>query len=83
MLQDARFCVLSKKFIPLNNKNKPLLFNLLINILNKYIKYILNILNKYIKYIYIERVKHEQNVDCEDGYVKVFDCSLDQKDICM
>jgi len=26
-------------------------------------------------------VKHEQNIDCGGGYVKVFDCSLDQKDL--
>lgn len=26
-------------------------------------------------------VKHEQNIDCGGGYVKVFDCSLDQKDM--
>merc|ERR1712012_1379114 len=26
-------------------------------------------------------VKHEQNIDCGGGYVKVFDCSLDQADM--
>lgn len=26
-------------------------------------------------------VKHEQNIDCGGGYAKVFDCSLDQKDM--
>ena len=26
-------------------------------------------------------VKHEQNIDCGGGYVKVFDCSLDPKDL--
>ena len=26
-------------------------------------------------------VKHEQNIDCGGGYVKIFDCSLDQKDM--
>jgi len=26
-------------------------------------------------------VKHEQNIDCGGGYVKVFDCSLDQKNL--
>ncbi|XP_050690804.1 calreticulin-like [Eriocheir sinensis] len=26
-------------------------------------------------------VKHEQNIDCGGGYLKVFDCSLDQKDM--
>ncbi|KAK3893033.1 hypothetical protein Pcinc_003127 [Petrolisthes cinctipes] len=26
-------------------------------------------------------IKHEQNIDCGGGYVKVFDCSLDQKDM--
>lgn len=26
-------------------------------------------------------VKHEQNIDCGGGYVKVFDCSLDQTDM--
>lgn len=26
-------------------------------------------------------VKHEQNIDCGGGYIKVFDCSLDQKDL--
>jgi len=26
-------------------------------------------------------VKHEQNIDCGGGYVKVFDCKLDQKDM--
>ncbi|RLU17012.1 hypothetical protein DMN91_011081 [Ooceraea biroi] len=26
-------------------------------------------------------VKHEQNIDCGGGYVKVFDCSLDQKNM--
>jgi len=26
-------------------------------------------------------VKHEQNIDCGGGYVKLFDCSLDQKDM--
>jgi calreticulin len=26
-------------------------------------------------------VKHEQNVDCAGAYLKVFDCSLDQKDL--
>ncbi|XP_046400630.1 calreticulin [Ischnura elegans] len=26
-------------------------------------------------------VKHEQNIDCGGGYVKVFDCSLDSKDM--
>lgn len=26
-------------------------------------------------------VKHEQNIDCGGGYVKVFDCSLEQKDM--
>ncbi|XP_050454523.1 calreticulin [Cataglyphis hispanica] len=26
-------------------------------------------------------VKHEQNIDCGGGYIKVFDCSLDQKDM--
>nr|CAD7265242.1 unnamed protein product [Timema shepardi] len=28
-----------------------------------------------------DKVKHEQNIDCGGGYVKVFDCSLDQKDM--
>ncbi|XP_014243004.1 calreticulin [Cimex lectularius] len=27
------------------------------------------------------RVKHEQNIDCGGGYVKLFDCSLDQKNL--
>jgi len=26
-------------------------------------------------------VKHEQNIDCGGGYLKVFDCSLNQKDM--
>jgi calreticulin len=26
-------------------------------------------------------VKHEQNIDCGGGYVKLFDCALDQKDM--
>jgi len=26
-------------------------------------------------------VKHEQNIDCGGGYVKLFDCSLDQTDM--
>ncbi|KAJ6637126.1 Calreticulin [Pseudolycoriella hygida] len=26
-------------------------------------------------------VKHEQNIDCGGGYLKIFDCSLDQKDM--
>ena len=26
-------------------------------------------------------VKHEQNIDCGGGYAKIFDCSLDQKDM--
>ncbi|XP_049780722.1 calreticulin [Schistocerca cancellata] len=26
-------------------------------------------------------VKHEQNIDCGGGYLKVFDCGLDQKDM--
>lgn len=26
-------------------------------------------------------VKHEQNIDCGGGYLKVFDCSLEQKDM--
>jgi len=26
-------------------------------------------------------VKHEQNIDCGGGYLKVFDCNLDQKDM--
>ena len=26
-------------------------------------------------------VKHEQNIDCGGGYVKMFDCKLDQTDI--
>ena len=26
-------------------------------------------------------VKHEQNIDCGGGYVKVFDCKLNQKDM--
>jgi calreticulin len=26
-------------------------------------------------------VKHEQNIDCGGGYIKVFDCSLDQKNL--
>jgi len=26
-------------------------------------------------------VKHEQNIDCGGGYLKVFDCSLDQKNL--
>lgn len=26
-------------------------------------------------------MKHEQNIDCGGGYIKVFDCSLDQKDM--
>jgi len=26
-------------------------------------------------------VKHEQNIDCGGGYVKLFDCSMDQKDM--
>ncbi|XP_076330445.1 calreticulin-like [Tachypleus tridentatus] len=26
-------------------------------------------------------VKHEQNIDCGGGYIKIFDCSLDQKDL--
>ncbi|KAI1287837.1 Calreticulin [Halotydeus destructor] len=26
-------------------------------------------------------VKHEQNIDCGGGYVKIFDCSLDQKNL--
>lgn len=26
-------------------------------------------------------VKHEQNIDCGGGYVKVFDCSLNQEDM--
>lgn len=26
-------------------------------------------------------VKHEQNIDCGGGYIKVFDCSLDQKNM--
>ncbi|XP_013784042.1 calreticulin-like [Limulus polyphemus] len=26
-------------------------------------------------------VKHEQNIDCGGGYVKIFDCSLDQKEL--
>jgi len=26
-------------------------------------------------------IKHEQNIDCGGGYIKVFDCKLDQKDM--
>lgn len=26
-------------------------------------------------------VKHEQDIDCGGGYVKIFDCKLDQKDM--
>ncbi|XP_022236103.1 calreticulin-like isoform X2 [Limulus polyphemus] len=26
-------------------------------------------------------IKHEQNIDCGGGYIKLFDCSLDQKDL--
>jgi hypothetical protein len=26
-------------------------------------------------------VKHEQNIDCGGGYAKLFDCSLDAKDM--
>lgn len=26
-------------------------------------------------------VKHEQDIDCGGGYIKVFDCSLDQEDM--
>lgn len=26
-------------------------------------------------------IKHEQNIDCGGGYLKIFDCSLDQKDM--
>jgi calreticulin len=26
-------------------------------------------------------VKHEQNIDCGGGYLKIFDCKLDQKDM--
>lgn len=26
-------------------------------------------------------VKHEQNIDCGGGYLKVFDCSLESKDM--
>lgn len=26
-------------------------------------------------------VKHEQNIDCGGGYIKMFDCSLDSKDM--
>lgn len=26
-------------------------------------------------------VKHEQNIDCGGGYVKLFDCSLDPKQL--
>lgn len=26
-------------------------------------------------------VKHEQNIDCGGGYLKVFDCSLEEKDM--
>lgn len=26
-------------------------------------------------------VKHEQNIDCGGGYLKVFDCSVDQKNL--
>lgn len=26
-------------------------------------------------------VKHEQNIDCGGGYAKIFDCSLDSKDM--
>ena len=26
-------------------------------------------------------VKHEQNIDCGGGYVKMFDCKLDQTDM--
>jgi len=26
-------------------------------------------------------VKHEQNIDCGGGYLKIFDCALDQKDM--
>lgn len=26
-------------------------------------------------------MKHEQNIDCGGGYVKVFDCGLDQKQL--
>ena len=26
-------------------------------------------------------VKHEQNIDCGGGYVKLFDCGMDQKDM--
>jgi calreticulin len=26
-------------------------------------------------------VKHEQNIDCGGGYLKVFDCGLNQKDM--
>lgn len=26
-------------------------------------------------------VKHEQNIDCGGGYVKIFDCKIDQKDM--
>lgn len=26
-------------------------------------------------------VKHEQNIDCGGGYLKIFDCSLNQKDM--
>ena len=26
-------------------------------------------------------VKHEQNIDCGGGYIKLFDCKLDQADM--
>ncbi|XP_055925140.1 calreticulin-like [Argiope bruennichi] len=37
--------------------------------------------NKNKAVIFQFTVKHEQNIDCGGGYVKVFDCSLDPKDM--
>lgn len=37
--------------------------------------------NKDEKLVIQFTVKHEQNIDCGGGYVKVFDCKLEQKDM--
>lgn len=35
----------------------------------------------YFTFSFSTLVKHEQNIDCGGGYLKVFDCSIDQKQL--
>ena len=41
-------------------------------------------LDKSISSTFVHRdkpLKHEQNIDCSGGYIKLFDCKLDQVDM--